>query len=53
MASKTMPSATNPKMTELCNQTAQTSAHHACAEDGHFKHPHTPIIDGDKLLDSG
>jgi hypothetical protein len=45
--------AANPKMMVLCNQTAQSSAHHVCAEDGYFKHPHMPIIDGDKGVDSG
>ncbi len=53
MASNATPSAVNAKMTELCNQTAQLSTHHTCAEDGYFKHPQTPIIDGDKWLDSG
>jgi hypothetical protein len=53
MASKATPSATNLKMMELCNQTAQLSAHYSCAEDGYFKHPHMPTIDKDKWLDSG
>jgi hypothetical protein len=52
MATKAIPSVPNPKMTELCNQTAQLSAHHTCAEDGYFKHHHTSIIEGDKWLDS-
>ncbi len=53
MASKATPNAANPKMTELYNKTAQSSAYHACTEDEYFKHPHTPIIDGNKWLDSG
>ncbi len=53
MASEATPSATNPKMAELCNQTAQLSAHHTYTEDGYFKHPHTSNIDGDKWLDIG
>jgi hypothetical protein len=46
MAFEATPSAPDPKMMELCNQTAQLSAHYTCAEDGYFKHPHTSIIDG-------
>ena len=38
------PSATHPKMVELCNHTAQASSHHACAEDGNLKHCHPPIM---------
>ncbi len=41
------PSATHPKMVELCNHKAHASFHHACAEDGNLKHPHPPIIDED------
>ena len=41
------PSAAHPKIVELCNHTAQASAHNACAEDGNLKCPHLPIIDGD------
>ncbi len=53
MASEATPITANPKMMEVCNQTAQSTAHHTCAQDGYFKHPHTPIIDGYKWLDSG
>jgi hypothetical protein len=53
MASKATPSATNPKMTELYNQSAQSSAHQTCAENGCFKHPHTLIIDEYKWSNSG
>jgi hypothetical protein len=53
MAFKATPSAANPKMMEQCNQTAQSSSHHTSVEDGYFKHPHTPIIDGDKWSNSG
>ncbi len=53
MAFKATPSAANPNMMELCNQTAQSYANHAHAEDGYFKHSHMPINDGYKWLDSG
>ncbi len=45
------PSATHPKIMELCNHTAQASAHYACAEDGYIKFPHLPIIDGINWVD--
>ncbi len=45
------PTTAHPKMIELCNHTAQASAHHACAENDNLKHPHPPIIDGDIRMD--
>ncbi len=53
MASAASPSTTDPKMAELCNHTAHASSHYACTEDGNFKCPILPNIDGDIQSDSG
>jgi hypothetical protein len=47
MASAASPGAADPKMAELCNHTAHASSHYACTEDGYFKCPILPNIDGD------
>jgi hypothetical protein len=53
MALAASPGASDPKMAELCNHTAHASSHYACTEDGYFKRPILPNIDGDIWLDSG
>jgi len=53
MASAASPSATNPKMADLCNHTAQASSSDGCAEDWYFKRPIQPNIDGDIWSVSG
>ena len=53
MASTASPSATDPKMANLCNHTAQASSSDGFAEDGHFKRPIQPNIDGDIWLVGG
>jgi hypothetical protein len=52
MASAASPSAADPKMAELCNHTAHASSHYACTEDGYFKRPILPNINGDIWSDS-
>ena len=46
-----LPSATHPKMVELCDHTAHVLSHYAFAEDGNLKCPHPPIINGDNWED--
>ncbi len=53
MASAASPSAADPKMADLCNLTAQASSSDGCTEDGYFKRPVQPNIDGDIWLVSG
>jgi hypothetical protein len=53
MASAASPSAADLKKTGLCNHMAQASSYHVCAEDGCFKRPIPPNIDGDIWSDSG
>jgi hypothetical protein len=53
MASTASPSAADPKMADLCNHMAQASSSKGCAEDGYFKRPIQPNIDGDIWLGSG
>ena len=53
MASAASPSASDPKMADLCNHTAQASSSDGCAEDGYFKRPIQPNIDGDIWSVSG
>ncbi len=45
------PRAADPTTVNMCNHTAQVTAHHACAEDGDFKCPHPPNIGRDIRLD--
>jgi len=47
MASAASPSATDPKMADLCNHTAQASSSDGFSEDGYFKRPIQPNTDGD------
>jgi hypothetical protein len=47
MASAASPSAADPKMADLCNHTAHVSLSDGFAEDGYFKRPIQPNIDGD------
>ncbi len=55
MASAASPSAADPKikMADLCNHMAQASSSDGCAEDGYFKRPIQPNIDGDIWSVSG
>jgi hypothetical protein len=53
MASADSPSAADPKMRDMCNHTAQASSSDGCAEDGYFKRPIQPNIDGDIWSFSG
>jgi hypothetical protein len=53
MASAASPSAADPKMANLCNYMAQASSSDGCTEDGYFKRPIQPNIDGDSWSVSG
>ncbi len=53
MASAASPSTADPKMADLCNYTAQASSSDGFAEDGYFKRPIQPNIDGDIWSVSG
>ncbi len=53
MASTASPGAADPKMAELCNHMAHASSHYAYTEDGYFKRPILPNIDGDIWSASG
>ena len=53
MASAASPSAADPKMADLCNHTAQASSSDGFSEDGYFKRPIQPNIDGDIWSVSG
>jgi len=48
-----MTSPANPKMADLCNHMAQASSSDGCGEDGYFKRPIQPNIDGDIWWVSG
>jgi hypothetical protein len=52
MMSAALPRAANPKVVESQASMAHASSSYACAEDGYFKRPHTPSIDGDIWWDS-
>ncbi len=52
MMSAASPRAADPKMVESPASMAHASSSYACAEDGYFKRPHTPSIDGDIRWDS-
>ena len=47
MASAASPSATDPKMADLCNHTAHASSSDGFAEDGYSTRPIQPNIDWD------
>ena len=53
MASAASPSAADPKMADLCNHMVQASLSNECTEDGYFKRPIHPNIDGDIWLVRG
>jgi hypothetical protein len=53
MASAALPSAADPKMADLCNHTTQAYSSDGCAENGYFKRPIQPNIDGDIWSVSG
>lgn len=39
----------DPMTNELFVHTAHMSSNHACAQDWHFKYPHSTIFDGDNI----